>query len=389
MAPTRDTAIGPLQTSQNTQLTLVPCDDSQGSAQRPFRSRSDSLDIFTMSPLGTPPFDSHSGSQVGPSTPQLRLPEPPALDLDLEESKPSHRAADFPIPNHSPSPPSTPNSPALFSFSPPGHTGDQHPFGAKVYPFEPQSHSVVGGTSYGTDMTSVVGSWDDKQLCSENPIAPILEDKGKAAHREPYDDIPIALEFSSSKGKGKAVDERSTSSSPYRTSFGFDFDFQHAQDLNLELKSVHGHEDEGVAEDDASHPPVVRLSPGSQYRHFGEGAAGVYAGPSTRNGDIASLSAEEAEDVEDVEDVSSSPDLGSSQDAQASSASSSRPPSPPLLSGPSMFHPPNEESSELRLPTHRRSLSSISLRSIRSSSSRSIASLRSTFAGAGIRGKVR
>ena len=367
--------MGSLQSSQNTQLTLIPCDDSQGSAQRAFRSRSDSLDIFTMSPLGTPPFD----SQLGPSTPQLRLPEPPDLDLDLGLSKSSNQAANNFVPYHSTSPPSTPNSPTSFSFSPPHHTGSQHHFGAKAYPFDPQSHSVVGGTSYGTDMTSVIGSWDDKESHNEGPS--VLDNKGKDVQQEPCDDsLDVVLESSSNKGKGKAVDECSILSSPSHASFGFDFEFHHAQDLDLELKSMQSHEDAGVTECDASgDSPVVRLSPGSQYRQSREEDAGVYAGPSTRNGDVAALS---------LEDVSSSPDLGLSQEAQASSASSSRPTSPPPLSGPSSFRISNEGSSR-SLPGHRRSLSSISLRSIRSSSSRSMASIRSTLGGAGFRGKVR
>ena len=42
------------------------------------------------------------------------------------------------------------------------------------YPFDPQTHSVVGGTSYSTDMTNVVGSWDDKESHNESPIVLVI-----------------------------------------------------------------------------------------------------------------------------------------------------------------------------------------------------------------------
>lgn len=380
MAPAVD-AIGCLSPgSQNTQSTLVPCDDPQGNAHCAFRSRSDSLDIFTMSPLGTPPFDSYSDAQVGPSAPQLRLPDPPALDLDLGLSESGHQLTTIPIPYYSRSPPSTPNSPTSFSFSPPKRTNRQYRSGSVSTPFELNEHSPIGGASYDTDITSIVGSWDDKQqIQSQDHVVPIQADKGKSTEQEISSYFPSPPESSSSKGKEKAVDQSSILSSPPHTSFEFNHDFPHVHDLNVELKSSSSHEDGGVVEG-VPDLPVVRLSPGSQYRQFGEDNAGAYAGPSSRNGHVRALS---------TEDVLVSPDPGSSQDTQASSTSSSPPISPLPPSALSLFRPATETSSPSRLPAHRHSLSSLSLRSIRSSSSRSIASIRSSFTGAGIRGKVR
>ncbi|KAF8575719.1 RNI-like protein [Ramaria rubella] len=352
-------------------MPLTTDDSSQGT-QFSFRSRSDSLDIFTMSPLGTPPFDACPSAKEHPSAPQLRLPDPPLMSLDLDPIVAHDGDAENSY--HSLPSLSTPNSPTSFSFSPPRRADYQKHYGDAPYPLEQQYGSIYGGTSYSTDMTSLIGSWDEEVRGADFPESLTRCAKGKGAEQGDFINPNSFVESSSSKGKGKAVAIPTTVPSSPHTPFEFDFDPRHMHNFDRGLKTTDNEEDIAVS-------PVVRLSPGSRYSQFGQDTD-MYAGPSSQNEQIHTPLTEE-----DEEPVWSSSDPNT--DGQVLSTASSRPISPVRPSALSPFHSMNGVSHHGHLPTHRRSFSSLSLRSIRSSSSRSMASIRGTFTPEGLRGKVK
>lgn len=95
---------------------------------------------------------------------------------------------------------SAPNSPSAFAFSP--IAGDNDNFYV---------------SSYDTDLTSFIGSWEQHSNCSSGPSSS-RRDKGKQKETD--------SEYASSKvgGKGKSIDL--SNMPPSRLSFEFDFEFE-------------------------------------------------------------------------------------------------------------------------------------------------------------------
>jgi F-box/leucine-rich repeat protein 2/20 len=166
-------------------------------------------------------------------------------------------------------------------------------------------------------------------------------------------DLEDAVPSSKDKGKGKAIDVPSSSGLSHSSSFLFDFELNDVTDTDFEADSSHKNGYGNIQEVHFKSPEVRLLQ-------YGKGTQ-VYAGPSSREEEFTTP-------------FGSIPMFPSPE----SYASSSMPATPP-----------NGLALSTRAPKHRRSVSSLSLRSIRSSSSRSIASIRSALTGENIRGKMK
>lgn len=241
------------------------------------------------------------------------------------------------------SPSSIANSPTPFSFSPVRYSASQD----KCY-----AHYSV--SSYGTDITSVIGSWEPDH---DQTVAPVREDKGKAVDRQhclidPEEEDPPQP---SSKGKGKAI-------LTHHASFEFDFE-PYDTEPSLETASINS---AGVS----SNP----FAGSSVMQHLNLDPANVvYPGPSSRNGSILTNTP-----LEDRAEAALS---------EPPSLSSTRPPS--SLDDALACSEATHDLAHSSHPIHKRSFSSLSMRSIRSSSSRSLASIRSKFTPDNLKAKAK
>ncbi|KIJ45299.1 hypothetical protein M422DRAFT_47079 [Sphaerobolus stellatus SS14] len=208
-----------------------------------------------------------------------------------------------------------------------------------VFSFSPMSYAY-GGSSYDTDVTSIGGSWDPK---------------GKGVDRSNVVDDDDDDEFrpSTDKGKGRAVDIPHTLS--HQPSFEFDFE--------LDGQST-------------SHIPLPLFAFGSR----DDPAMELYAGPSSRNGHVAGISDPDSQFVL-PHPISEPPSVPSTRPPSALDYHDCNSASPSEAS--------HDASRPARPPLHQRSFSSLSMRSIRSSSSKSLASIKSSLTPSKIKGKVK